>query len=57
MVPKWEQLNWGPKIIDDVYNPKLNVTPGYDLAMEDKRSWKIAWSNPLYLLNKTEKFR
>jgi hypothetical protein len=27
---------------------------GYDLAMADKSVRKIVWSNPLFLLNKTE---
>lgn len=49
-----EATKLGLIIIDDVYTPKLKGFMAYDLAMEDKSSWKIVWSNSLYLLNKAE---
>jgi len=52
--PQVEATKLGLIIIDDVYTPKLKGFMAYDLAMEDKSSWKIVWSNSLYLLNKAE---
>jgi hypothetical protein len=40
--------------IANLYEPTQGNVFGYSLSMEDKSSWKIIWSNPLYLLSGKE---
>ncbi len=52
--PQVKTTKLGLIIVDNIFKPQFNNYPGYDLAMEDESSWKIIWSNPLYLLTKEE---
>jgi hypothetical protein len=49
--PQVEETKIGLIVIDDFYDPKLNIL-SYDLAMNDKSKWTIVWSNSLKLLGK-----
>ncbi len=52
--PHVETTKVGLILIDDIFNPKLDLRYGYRLAMNDKSKWNIIWSNPLYLLSPKE---
>lgn len=51
--PPVETTKLGLIIIDDVFGRKPEKT-NYFLAMEDKSTWTIVWSNALYLLTESE---
>jgi hypothetical protein len=47
-----ETTKMGLIIINNIFRQKEEGFLGYHLLMMDKSSWKIIWSNPLYLLGK-----
>jgi hypothetical protein len=48
-----ETTKLGLIIVDDIFNPALRMMD-YSLAMADRSSWKMVWSNSLYLLTENE---
>lgn len=52
--PQVEATKLGLIVIDDLHHPKLTPFFRYQLAMEDKSTWNVVWSNSLFLLSKGE---
>jgi hypothetical protein len=51
--PQVEETKLGLIIVDNIFKNTFG-TLGYLLAMDDKSKWRVVWSNPLYLMTKTD---
>lgn len=52
--PQIETTKLGLILLDDIFEPRISILGGYNVAKKDKSTWKIIWSNPLYLLTENE---